>query len=302
MYNDSAVIMMFHTLTSTHPGSGTELSYVDMPIQREGHTGYPKIDAATLKGCIRFDVNRRKVWGEEKVNRMFGKPDGGEFASALSLTDARLLFFPVKSVKGVFGWVTCPMVLERFFKEYRLAFDREFSGEWKAEAGSICSESCKLVQELQGEDTIMLEDYTYKVKRSKEFTAFLKQLTACLPEGTGVGGGFSERAVVLDDDAFASFVKYSTEVTTRIKISLDTGTVEGNNLFTEEYLPPESILYSLAFFSDSHQAQKEEKGLKMIRVEVKDTFKDMLDGKIIQVGANSGLGKGLMKVKVWEER
>lgn len=43
MYHNSAMIMTLNTLTSTHPGSGTELSFVDLPIQREGHTGYPKI-------------------------------------------------------------------------------------------------------------------------------------------------------------------------------------------------------------------------------------------------------------------
>lgn len=300
MYNDSAVIMMFNTLTSTHPGSGTQLSYVDMPIQREGHTGYPKIEAATLKGCIRYDVNRRGAGSEELVNRIFGKPDNGDFASALSLTDARLLFFPVKSVRGVFGWITCPMVLERFFKEYRLAFGQKFPGAWKAEKGSVNSGQCKLAQKGKDGYVVMLEDYTYKVKESTEFTTCLEQIITHLPEDTITKDMIAERAVVLSDDDFAGFVKYSTEVNTRIKISPETGTVAGTALFTEEYLPPECVLYSLAFFSDSYQAQTETNGDKMGRAEVKTAFKEMLEESVIQVGANSGLGKGLMQVKIWE--
>lgn len=40
---DTSMLMMLTTLTPAHPGSGTELSYVDMPIQREIHTRFPEI-------------------------------------------------------------------------------------------------------------------------------------------------------------------------------------------------------------------------------------------------------------------
>lgn len=301
MYNNSAVIMMFNTLTSTHPGSGTELSYIDMPIQREGHTGFPKIEAATLKGCLRHDVSQRKTEEEESINQIFGKPDNGDFASALSLTDARLLFFPVKSVRGIFGWITCPMVLERFFKDYHLAFGREFPDAWKAEMGSVSSKQCKLAQKGKEGYVIMLEDYTYSVKESEKFASFLKQFVSHLPEASITKEMIQERAVVLTDDDFAAFVRYSTEVNTRIKIDTDTGTVAGAALFTEEYLPPECVLYSLAFFSAAYQSQKEENKNRMSRKEVKAAFKNMVGEGILQVGANSGLGKGLMQLKIWEE-
>lgn len=302
MYNDSATIMMLNTLTPTHPGSGTELSYVDMPIQREGHTGFPKIEAATLKGCIRHDVIQRKNVGADLIDRIFGKQDNGDFASAMSITDARLLFFPVKSACGVFGWVTCPMVLERFFKEYRLVFGQDFAGAWDVEQG-ICSKGSELSQEKGSPCTIMLEDYTYSVKESSQFTEFLTQLIGRLPEDSITGDLILKRAVVIDDNDFAGFVKYSTEVNTRIKIQASTGTVAGGALFTEEYLPPECVLYSLIYFTDTHCAQDEEKSASgMDREQVKAVFTELVSGKMIQVGANSTLGKGLMQVKIWEER
>ena len=40
--------------TPLHVGSGTELGIIDLPIQRERHTGFPKIEASGLKGCIYF--------------------------------------------------------------------------------------------------------------------------------------------------------------------------------------------------------------------------------------------------------
>jgi CRISPR-associated protein Cmr4 len=39
--------------TPLHAGSGADLGIVDLPIQRERHTGIPKIEASGLKGCIR---------------------------------------------------------------------------------------------------------------------------------------------------------------------------------------------------------------------------------------------------------
>ena len=39
--------------TPLHAGSGSDLGIVDLPIQREKHTDYPKIEASGLKGSIR---------------------------------------------------------------------------------------------------------------------------------------------------------------------------------------------------------------------------------------------------------
>lgn len=307
MYNDSAMIMMLHTLTSTHPGSGTELSYVDLPIQREGHTGYPKIEASTLKGCIRAHVGNKNKKKSDLIDRIFGKPDNSDYASALSVTDARLLFFPVKSVKGVFGWVTCPMVLNRFFNDYRLTFGKDFSKAFQAEQGGICSKDSELSQKMNGQkkgDVIMLEDYTYVVEEDQgAFTEFLNGIREHLPDDAVAKDMILKRAVILNDDDFAGFVKYSTEVNTRIRIDPSTGTVAGTALFTEEYLPPECVLYSLLFFTEAHQAQKQEHDeCGMNEKQVKEAFLELFPDGMLQVGANSTLGKGLIQVKKWEEQ
>ena len=39
--------------SALHVGSGHDLGFVDLPIQREKHTGFPKIESSGLKGCIR---------------------------------------------------------------------------------------------------------------------------------------------------------------------------------------------------------------------------------------------------------
>ena len=49
---DSAFLFI-HAITSVHPGSGTALGHVDLPIQRERHTDWPMIPGSSLKGVLR---------------------------------------------------------------------------------------------------------------------------------------------------------------------------------------------------------------------------------------------------------
>ena len=125
--------------TPLHAGSGQDLGIVDMPIQRERHTGFPKIEGSGLKGCIReaFENNTGEITiGSKKVdssNRtkasslVFGPKEGDAHAGALGFTDARLLLFPVKSMKGVFAWVTCPKVLNRLKLDLELRSEEHTS-------------------------------------------------------------------------------------------------------------------------------------------------------------------------------
>ena len=41
--------LLLYGVTSVHAGSGSDLGVVDLPIQREQHTGYPKIEGSSLK-------------------------------------------------------------------------------------------------------------------------------------------------------------------------------------------------------------------------------------------------------------
>jgi CRISPR-associated protein Cmr4 len=70
---------MFFIIAETplHPGSGGEISgLVDLPIQRERHTKFPKIEASELKGCIRaafkdlnreIEINNQKIKPKDKI-------------------------------------------------------------------------------------------------------------------------------------------------------------------------------------------------------------------------------------------
>jgi len=111
-----------------------------------------------------------------------------------------------------------------------------------------------------------------------------------------------EKLVILHNDDFRDFVNLSTEVITRIKINNETGTVESGALFTEEYLPNETIFYSLALTTQIFNGQKSvfERDNQESEAEKVLTFFSEGLPKTIQIGGNATIGKGLVCTKVWE--
>lgn len=107
--------------------------------------------------------------------------------------------------------------------------------------------------------------------------------------------------VILSDEVFADFVNLFTEVVTRTRINSETGTVANGALFTEEYLPTETVLYTLTFsspiFNENKGIFKSDEGKKDYE-KVMDYFTKKLP-KVIQIGGNSTLGKGIVRTKIY---
>jgi CRISPR type III-B/RAMP module RAMP protein Cmr4 len=57
---EKAAMLFLYCETPVHAGTGTSLSIVDLPIQRERITGLPIVQASSLKGVLRAEVERLK--------------------------------------------------------------------------------------------------------------------------------------------------------------------------------------------------------------------------------------------------
>jgi len=296
--------------TPLHAGSGDSLGIVDLPIQRERHTGFPKIEASSLKGslreafegCFLDDYPKRN---HPEILRSFGPDESAsEFAGALGFTDARLLLFPVKSMKGVFAWITCPKILRRFSDDMKLAIDYEISGAIDVTNGQVLPLGD--ADNLSFNDRVVLEEYTFTKASKPDLKLKDQDFATWLSENLFEQGFWREKAkqdiLVLSDDDFSDFVTLSTEVITRIKINNETGTVQKGALFTEEYLPAESVLYSLILSSPEFLSLKDKKtegSLPANAEYIMKFFSDtILKLPIIQLGGNATLGKGLLRTKV----
>lgn len=314
--------------TPLHAGSGSDLGIVDLPIQRERHTSFPKIEGSSLKGALREaeeehilkpllkdDSKRDKVREElKKLNIVFGFDNGAlekfsktdmenlfdvknkngevikgntEFAGAIGFTDARLLLFPVKSMKGVFAWTTCPKVLRQFASDLRLAKVKDIPD--LPQANTVATGSNLYISKSQKK--VVLEEYTFQVEEDVKVANlgawFAKHLFN--DDNSYWCKKIKKDLIILTDDDFKDFVNLSTEVITRTKISNETGTVEAGALFTEEYLPAESVMYSLVL---AHREFR--KNGKIDADQVLDFFGENL-GDIFQIGGSATIGKGLVR-------
>jgi CRISPR-associated protein Cmr4 len=314
--------------TPLHPGSGGDSTgIVDLPIQRERYTNFPKIEASSLKGSLReafsFANKEIQIKGQKiKVSKeeylqylslVFGPENSDEsYASAISFLDARILLFPVKSLKGIFAWVTCPMVLERFIEDLKFM---EFSQEELVNHGFMMENLSSLentVPEgsnlLINNNVVILEEYTFQVKENpntKKIAEFIAQNIFKENEHSFWKEKLKKDLIILSDDDFEQFVTNSTEIITRTKIDDQTGTVETGALWTEEYLPQETIFYSIAF---SSPIRSENKGLlagnNNNTDEEAEKVMSFFEGglpKVIQIGGNQTLGKGIVRIQILQK-
>jgi CRISPR-associated protein Cmr4 len=292
--------------TPLHAGSGNDLGIVDLPIQREKHTGFPKIEASGIKGCLRESFKNKLRADKEEVKLAFGPENTDDaHAGALGFSDARLLFFPVKSVKGVFAWVTCPQVLTRFKKDLELCGINDLGDIPQKETVPT---GCELFVK---EKRIVLEEYSFTAKEDDATTQLGKWIVNNV--ANSMEPFWKEKIqkdiIVLSDEDFKDFVSMSTEVIARTKINNYTGTVAKGALWYEEYLPTDSILYSIIFSGPVYKEKEEDKAsfkvedkeLSQVRnkteieaQKVMSFFKDNIPS-ILQIGGNSTIGKGFVR-------
>jgi CRISPR-associated protein Cmr4 len=259
---------LLKVLTPLHIGAGQGLGHVDLPIVREAHTNFPYIPGTSLKGALRnLEINQvARARGEKpsqveerltknkfdqkeedilRLAKIFGvagegAEEGKEVgAGKVLFSDAFIVLFPVKSAKGIFSLTTCPYAINRFFE--LLGVEQRVN---EVPEGKVKVLSTKDHRNLIN-NKLLLEEFVFEAEESEELKKFVELV------GTFVGEENKQRIVCVNDTDFMDFVSNYTEVQTHIKINLDTGTVEEGALWTEEYVPAESIFaFSLVFLEE----------------------------------------------------
>lgn len=328
MYKKAEIVGM-RAITPVHAGCASDLGIVDLPIQRERQTGYPKVEASGLKGCIReqledncktlldvynihnmlgYDRSSKNIYikagvscdASKEVNKDF--KEGDQYASAIGFVDARILVFPVISAKNVFAYVTCPDVIDKFIEALNLCEQKEGdefpdSKKFKVKGEqAICSPTCNVNLDTQ----IILDNYRYDCKKDEEN---IEKLAKLIANYTDVDlDKVMGKLVIVSDTDFQDYVSMNTEVITRTKINNETGTVAKGALFTEEYLPAETIMYSMILYSPVFSSVMPEGIVKVPETypstveDVKNYFKKKGESlTVIQIGGGATIGKGIMK-------
>jgi CRISPR-associated protein Cmr4 len=312
-----AILLGMHSVTPVHAGSGSELSVIDLPIQRERYTKFPIIWGQSLKGALRGEYVSKDE-SEMYLDIIFGlEKDAQEHAAAISVGDAKVLLFPVRSLKGVFAYVTCPMVLERLSEDLELARKSDKTAiknikldEIKRKlnnaigGGIVNNTSSSLIID---DKKIVLEDILLEAKPDglSMLIEVIEQFAPLSKEK------LNEKLVIVSDDLFTAFVTMTTEIVARTKIDAGTGTVKHGALWYEEYLPSDTLLYSVIAIGKPRITAKddESKILQSLNAKDMDEAVDKIADKLtatfndsfLQIGGDETVGKGFVKVRVFDK-
>ncbi len=282
--------------SSLHVGEGNSLGRVDMIIQRERHTTFPIIRSSSLKGTFRT-LFQKQVCSDisqnnKAISLLFGPEKDEKFSGSLVFSDAHILLFPVKSMKGIYGWITCPYVLARFNSMLKETSNESID---IPEPNTVSPDSDLVIND----NRIILDEFTFKVKSDESVFRLSNWISEKIIGNNNDNDlvflkDRMKNIVVLSDDDFAYFVNYATELFTRTKINVETGSVKSTGLFTEEYLPSDTILVSKVFVS---RIFNKEIGEIFDNDETKVLNYFIINlPNVIQIGKNTTIGKGIVKI------
>lgn len=315
-------IMFISAISPLHNGAGEGLGLIDRPIMRERTTNFPIIQSTSLKGVMRDEyeatiskVESSKEKGKEKTEWLFGPlKEGSKHAGCISFSDAAILAFPVRSLQGNFVWAISPLVLYRFQRSLEFASlsqkfpnlqalinKRVLHSEMTEVLLNPDAQSVLLInrQGNTGKGKLILEEFPKDVGTAEELRAFAAELGRYIfGSETSFKEEFERKLVVLPDDMFNYFVTYATEVVPNIRIDDKTGTTAIGSLRYSEYLPAETVLYTVASFGKSFAKQEEFD----TDIKVRNFFmKNKPQKSAIQIGGDETKGKGFVQISFVEE-
>ena len=213
--------------TSIHPGAGRGMGVVDLPVAREAATEYPVLVGSSLKGALKHKAETIKL---DDVNGRFGKQDR---AGDLLVSDGRLLLLPVRSLTGSYRWTTCPHLIERYHRDIARAGLGPTSKALKdVERGTVLA---------AGGGNLCLEERQFSIVGEPESDLVNAVKPLLLHRETQKR--LSDQVAVLHDDDFAWFVRFG--LTIQARNVLEDGTKKSKNLWYEETLPTDTVMYAL---------------------------------------------------------
>jgi len=261
------VVMGLLAETFVHPGIGRNEGAIDLPVAREAATDYPYIPGSSLKGALRDYARERKMPG---IETCFGEQAN---AGDLLVSDARLLLLPVRSLTGSYKWITSPLALERLYRDCKRAGQGlSFALPSSPEKGNVLGE---------GEGNIYLEERMFHFECA--LPEHLADELAGLIHHPETAGRLAGQLLILNDEDFSWFVRYALAVQARNV--LDPETKESNNLWYEETLPPDTLLYCV------FGSRTERNGLEELVEQLKSN-------PWLQAGGNETVGQGWLVAQV----
>jgi CRISPR-associated protein Cmr4 len=300
---------LLQALSPLHAGTGHAAELIDLPIARMKATGIPFVPGSSIKGVLREEHTSKDGERDAKLCAVFGPlrrktgpelktgPEGddhdpdADHAGALIVGDARLLSLPVRSFKGTFVSVTSPLLLRLAHRDLAPALTPLPDPPEPLDTTRAQVTSDKNLHERKKEGAFLyLEDLDLPAAPSDVATRWAEAIAEALPEQERAF--FTSRLAIVDDETMTFLWETATQLDTRVRIDRETGTVAKGALWTEESLPPETLLIGLLAADRSRH-----NGLELDPAQV---LRHALPSELfLQFGGKATVGRGRCRIAPW---
>ena len=279
-------LLYLYAESPVHTGAADSIDVLDLPVQREAATGYPVIWGQSLKGALRQAASDAD-WGD-RIRQIFGSAieqqdeDGGTTPGTLAVGDAQLVAMPVPALRHTFAWLTTEIALSRLARKYTvLGRDVPALPQVRDDAGAAASGAwVQSAKEVLGPCLIQLG-----TSPDEKLAGWAERIAV---DVFAPGEAFQPFARKLRDDLVLAgsdiapvLLRECTEQAVRVQLS-ESKTVE-NGPFYSEYLPAETIMAAQLTLREGGDTEDSRQALR-----------ELLHERLLQVGGDETLGKGLM--------
>ena len=276
-----AELYIIRAITNMHVGSGdSTYGIIDNQVQRDVVTGFPTINASSLKGALREHFKDK---GDKFVNDIFG---GETDESGNKITKpGRYVFFPgnllsipVRSNKKPYFMATCPLIIKEFLEFLKNLNCESEIENIKETLTQFVDEYCKSKIEdikngINGKKVIIFENIDAYIEDEKASYENFDDIGKLEPL-------FGKNIALMSDELFKSIVN---DLPVIARNHLNNG--KSDNLWYEEIIPRETRFYTV-ILKEGPKNQEFEKGLS----------------EIVQIGGNATIGQGYTKIQKFNKK
>ena len=258
---------------------------IDLPIQKESTTGLPIVRGSTVRGSLRHLARSHKL----AVEDLFGsEPDAADPKQGLiSIPDFHMLLCPIRTLTGLFAWVTTPYLLQNLQRSLKICGSAEKITIPAAGDKALVATGSKLLSKGK----LSLEETVFPASESAEMaTLGLWIAQKALPASDTYNflkGMAVTNIALVPDEVFQKLLPLVLPVFARIRIDPMTGTVAEGALWNTEILSSETLLCGTFI------AKEEDKKSKSV-----EKLVELTKSHWFQVGGCKGIGMGVV-TPVW---
>jgi CRISPR-associated protein Cmr4 len=211
----------------------------------------------------------------------------------------------VRSAKGSFAWITCPLALARYARDAKpegkdgKVPQARFHGLTETPRNGSVTVLAGSEVTLDG-GQVVLEEYTYDAASEKgdaagkaqfsEMSELLKNWESHLVGLDGLGEDavwrlLPGRLVVVPDGIFSFYVQSGCEIAQHVAINDATGTAQDKALFNQENCPAETLFYGVMSAQEINGKPADGENGALAKLA-------SLNGKPLQIGGGETTGLG----------